>query len=246
MHLLVRETRSLDEAAQAEDLGHAPADLLVLSFSDADLAALAAAHRDGPGLRLAPLGRLRHPLSVDLYLERTAAHARCIVLRLLGGADYWRYGAEELAALCRDRAIPLAVLPGDGREDAALAALSTVDPADYARLDACFRHGGRANMARALAQMAVLAGLSQDAAEAAEPVPQHGVHALDLDSRALAAVVFYRSHLLSEDIAPITALSDALRARGWPWGRSTPEASRRRTRPATWRARSRPGGPAWC
>ena len=218
MHLLVRETRSLDEAAPAVDLGHAPADLLVLSFSDADLAALGAADRGTPSLRLAPLGKLRHPLSVDLYLEQTAAHARCIVLRLLGGLDYWRYGAEELAALCRDRAIPLAILPGDGRDDPALSALSTVDPHHYARLDACFRHGGRQNMARVLRSMGFLAGLAPEAPEPAQPMPQHGVHSLDLAPGPLAAIVFYRSHLLSEDYAPITALEAALRSRGFGVG----------------------------
>ena len=214
MHLLVREAHSLDEAAPAVDLGHGQADLVVLSFSDADLGALAAAHAGGPSLRLAPLGRLRHPLSVDLYLEQTAAHARCVVLRLLGGVDYWRYGTEELAALCRAHAIPLAVLPGDGRDDPALAALSTITPSAYARLDACFRAGGRANMGRALGFMAHLAGLAPDDGRAAEAMPQHGVHTLDLDARPLAAVVFYRSHLLSEDIAPVTALTAALHAKG--------------------------------
>ena len=214
MHLLVRETHSLDDAAPAVDLAHAPADLVVLSFSDADLGALAAAHQPSWSLQLAPLGKLRHPLSVDLYLEQTAAHARCIVLRLLGGIDYWRYGTEELAALCRARSIPLAILPGDGREDPALTALSTVSAAMHTRLDACFRHGGRANMGRALALMAHLAGLSPDEAGTAEPLPQHGVHHLDLDDRPLAAIVFYRSHLLSEDHAPITALTTALNKHG--------------------------------
>ena len=218
MHLLVRETRSLDESAPAVDLAHAPAELVVLSFSDADLAALAAADRGEPGLRLAPLAKLRHPLSVDLYLEQTVQHARCVVLRLLGGLDYWRYGAEELAALCRARGIALAVLPGDGRDDPALTALSTVTPAEHDRLDACFRHGGRANMGRALRVMAYLAGLAPDDAGEAEALPQHGVHALDLDERPLAAVVFYRSHLLSEDIAPVTALADTLRTRGMAVG----------------------------
>ena len=141
-----------------------------------------------------------------------------MVLRLLGGLEYWRYGAEELAALCRTRGIALAVLPGDGRDDPALAALSTVTAADHARLDACFRHGGRANMARALRLMAHLAGLAPDDAGEAEMLPQHGVHALDLDGRPLAAVVFYRSHLLSEDVAPVTALAAALRSRGMAVG----------------------------
>ena len=214
MHLLVREARSLDEAAPAVDLAHGRADLVVLSFSDADLGALAAAHHGPPSLRLAPLGKLRHPLSVDLYLEQTIAHAHCVVVRLLGGLDYWRYGTEELAALCSARGIPLAVLPGEARDDPALADLSTVPPSAYARLNACFRHGGCTNMARALNLMGHLAGLAEDDATPPDPVPQHGVHTLDLDHRPLAAIVFYRSHLLSDDIAPIESLTEALHARG--------------------------------
>jgi cobaltochelatase CobN len=215
MHLLVRETRSLDETAQAVDLGQSSADVVVLSFSDADLGALASVASGGPSLRLASLGRLRHPMSVDLYLEQTARHARCVILRLLGGLDYWRYGAEELAALCRARGIALVLLPGDGGDDPALAALSTVAPEAYARLDACFRHGGPANMARALRLAGHLAGVGPDDGADAEPVDQHGVHVRDAaHGRPMAAIVFYRSHLASGDIAPITALAEALRARG--------------------------------
>jgi cobaltochelatase CobN len=157
-------------------------------------------------------------MSVDLYLEQTVAASRCVIVRLLGGLDYWRYGAEELAALCRARDIPLALLPGDGGEDAALVALSTVSPAAHARLDACFRHGGPQNMARALALAAHLAGRGPDDRSAAEAMPPHGVHALDLVGERLAAIVFYRSHLASGDIAPVTALTAALRARGFAVG----------------------------
>jgi len=218
MHLLVRDTHALDGDEAACDLGQTAADIVVLSFSDADLGALAGAWRampDAPGLRLASLGRLRHPMSVDLYIDRVLAHARCVVVRLLGGVDYWRYGMEEVAASCRTRGIALAVLPGDGLDDPQLAALSTVGPGALGRLDACFRHGGPANMARSLRLAAHLAGRCPDAHEAAEPVPQHGVHVLDLvEDRPLAAVVFYRSHLLSADIVPIEAMMAALRARG--------------------------------
>jgi cobaltochelatase CobN len=196
MHLLVRESRSLDEAAPAVDLGQSAADVVVLSFSDADLGALASVATGKPSLRLASLGRLRHPMSVDLYLEQTARHARCVIVRLLGGLDYWRYGAEELSALCHARGIRLALLPGDGGDDPALAALSTVAPGAYARLDACFRHGGPANMARALALAAHLAGVGADDGGEAEPMDQHGIHACDPpDGRPMAAIVFSRSHL---------------------------------------------------
>ena len=74
MHLLVRETRGLDEAEAAVDLGQSRADLVFLSFSDSDLGALAAAWsaqgEAAPSLRLANLAKLRHPMSVDLYVEQ--------------------------------------------------------------------------------------------------------------------------------------------------------------------------------
>ena len=81
-------------------------------------------------------------MSVDLYVEQVIAHARCVVVRLLGGLEYWRYGAEEFAALCRRAGIALALLPGDGRDDPALAALGTVPPDHRARLSACLAQGG--------------------------------------------------------------------------------------------------------
>jgi cobaltochelatase CobN len=88
----------LDEAEAAVDLGQSRADLVFLSFSDSDLGALAATWsaqgEAAPSLRLANLSRLRHPMSVDLYVEQVIAGARCVVIRLLGGLDYWRYGAE--------------------------------------------------------------------------------------------------------------------------------------------------------
>ncbi len=231
MHLLVRETRSLDDDAPAQDLDQAPAPLVMLSFSDADLAGVAAAHRpDHPELRLASLGRLRHPLSVDLYLEKTVAHAACVVIRLLGGVEWWRYGVEETAALCRANGIALALLPGDACDDTRLRALSTVPPETWAALDTCFRAGGPAHMAQALAWATHAAQLGPKPQPPPPPLAQHAVHALDLAfpsggpeanlaapplaAPPLAAIVFYRSHLLSADIAPIEALIRALRDRG--------------------------------
>ena len=85
-----------------------------------------------PSLRLVSLSDLKHPFSVDLYLENVAAHARFVIVRLLGGADYWRYGVDELAAAARMRGFDLAIVPGDGREDARLAEASTLSTADLA------------------------------------------------------------------------------------------------------------------
>ncbi len=64
MHLLPSDGRSLDADAAAQDLGQSAAEVVVLSFSDGDLAAVAAAHGGDPlypTLRLANLNRLKHP-----------------------------------------------------------------------------------------------------------------------------------------------------------------------------------------
>jgi cobaltochelatase CobN len=221
VHLLVRDTRTLDEETPALDLGQSAADVVLLSFSDSDLGAMAAVWQElpppRPSLRLASLAQLRHPMSVDLYAERVIAGSRCVLLRLLGGLDYWRYGAEEIAAACRQNGIALAILPGDARADARLGGLSTM-PADMlARLEAYFREGGPVNTARALGLAAHLAGWGPDHGLFAEPLPQHGEYRLRQPlrgARPLAAIAFYRSHLQSGDMAPIEALAEALDRRG--------------------------------
>ena len=74
MHIARIESRSLDETVPAVDLDQSPADLVFLSFTDSDLASLAAAWERGadrlPGLRLANLALLKHPFSVDLHIEK--------------------------------------------------------------------------------------------------------------------------------------------------------------------------------
>jgi len=219
MHLLVRETHSLDEDATADDLGQSPGDIVVLSFSDSDLGALAQAWQNmgpnRPSLRLANLARLKHPMSVDIYLEDIVAKARCVILRLLGGLDYWRYGAEETASLCRRLGIALAVIPGDGRQDPTLAELSTVSADTLTRLDDLLAQGGATNMRHALTLAAHAGGLTEDDHATAEPIPLCGIHDFKTPATGpLAVIVFYRSYLLAGDLAPLEALSTALADRG--------------------------------
>ncbi|WP_216074835.1 hypothetical protein, partial [Acinetobacter baumannii] len=82
MHILPATTVTLDEVDRAVDLGQAPGDVVVLSFADSAGAA-------GLSVRLASLRQLKHPLSVDLYVEKTVMGSRFVLVRLLGGLDYW-------------------------------------------------------------------------------------------------------------------------------------------------------------
>jgi cobaltochelatase CobN len=230
MHLLATNSTTLDEIVEPIDLGQTPADLAILSFADSDLAGLAAAwamERDVlPSLRLASLRDLRHPMSVDLWIDRVALHAKVILVRLLGGLEWWRYGVERLSVLARERDIALAVLPGEDRDDPRLAEASTLPQHELDTLLCFFREGGRENMRALLRRLAGHAGIALAAAEP-RPVPRMagylpGAGAVDLDTLAtsltpdcpVAAILFYRSMLLATDTAPIDALCEALAARG--------------------------------
>src|ERR1700683_3149523 len=158
MHLLTTTSTNLDEIVEAVDLGQPPGDIVVLSFADSDLAGLPAAGEANravlPSVRLAHLRELRHPMSVDLWVDRVGAHAKVIVVRLLGGIDWWRCGIERLSTLARERPIALAVLPGEDRDDARLAAASTLPHQELEALLGYFREGGRENLRALLRRLA--------------------------------------------------------------------------------------------
>jgi cobaltochelatase CobN len=178
MHMLRVESRSIDGTAEAVDLDQTPADIVALSFTDTDLSVLAAAWADHrgtlPSLRLANLTSLRHPFSVDLYIEKVITKARFVLVRLLGGKDYWRYGVDELAMLARERGIHLAIIPGDHREDARLDEASTLPVEDLRRIGAYFTAGGPQNIAACLS---FVSGYFSEQPEAPVPVtvPAFGI-----------------------------------------------------------------------
>jgi cobaltochelatase CobN len=230
MHLLRSETRSLDEVVEAVDLDQTPASILFLSFSDGDLAGVADAWEKGkagfPSLRLANLSALRHPFSVDRYVERVGAQAGFVLVRLLGGLDYWRYGVEELSRAARGHGFALAVVPGDAREDARLEAASTLPAAELRRVFGYLHNGGPENLHELLCF--ITHRVSPPCAwREPRPVPAFGLFeagcragpsGLAGDSGSPAAhalILLYRSALLASDALPITALADALAARGF-------------------------------
>ena len=230
MHLLTTSSTGLDEIVEAVDLGQPPGEIAILSFADSDLAALAAAWETEraalPSLRLAHLRDLRHPMSVDLWIDRVGGHAKVILVRLLGGLDWWRYGVDRLAALARKRGTALAVLPGEDRDDPRLDAASTLSQHELRVLLQYFREGGSGNLRALLRRLARHAGCALQAS-GPRAVPRHagylpGEGAVAVErlietpapDRPVVSIIFYRAMLLADDIAPVDALSAALAARG--------------------------------
>src|SRR6516165_6206429 len=230
MHLLTTSSTGLDEIIEAIDLGQPPGEIAILSFADSDLAGLSAAwaaERTAlPSLRLAHLRDLRHPMSVDLWIDRVGKNAKIIVVRLLGGLDWWRYGVERLAAIARERGSVLAVLPGEDRDDPRLDAASTLPSDELRALLQYFREGGIANLRALLRRLARHTGCALETHEPTS-VPRFATYlpgqgALTLGQlcqrlatdRSVVPVIFYRAMLLAGDTAPIDALCAALTARG--------------------------------
>jgi cobaltochelatase CobN len=231
LHLLAAQPGEAADSQRAVDLDQSPGDIVVLSAADSELACLATA-RQGintagfPTLRVANLLQLGHPMSVDLYVDKTVAGARLVIVRLLGGRSYWSYGVEQTVATCREHGIPLALLPGDDQPDPDLDAASTVNGEARHRLWQYCVHGGPANARDLLCFAASLLGMDAPWQEprpllrAGLVWPGEGVSDLAAvrarwpGPRPVAALVFYRALVQAGNLEPVDALVRALLAAG--------------------------------
>ena len=227
MHILASQTRRIDDGGDAVDLGQSPADILFLSAADTELGSFAAAQKrlgaDATSLRLANLMALAHPYSVDLYAEQTLRGSKLVILRILGGVEYWRYGLERFEEEARAGGLDLIVLPGDDKWDEDLTARSTRPLEEVHRFWRYCVEGGAENYANALLYAA---SLLEQGEEPAHPVPLPragiflpGVTTPDLEdlrstwrdpARPVAAITFYRALVQGAQTAPVDALVDAL------------------------------------
>ncbi len=229
MHVLAAQSGVIGDAVEPVDLAQEPGDIVVISAADSELAALARAHdtiADAPSLRLANFMALTHNYSVDLYVENTLCAAKLIVLRLLGGAAYWPYGLEQIAALARDNDIKLAVLPGDAKADDGLLVHSTLSSDQTQLLWSYLTQGGPENMQGFLQACTHLIG---DGVAPPSPMPLlkaglywpgeanpsiESVKARWQEGAPVAAITFYRALIEGANTAPVDAMIEALGERG--------------------------------
>lgn len=229
MHLLLAQKGSISDGDEAFDLGQSPGDILFLSAADTEIASVADfANRGDLRWRLVNLASLRHPMSVDMWIDKTARHAKLVVLRALGGVSYFSYLIEALTAASKAHGLRFAALPGDDRPDAGLDPWSTVSADDRAGLWSYLVEGGETNMARfadmaeALVSGAARPGTAQVLAKAGIWWPGRGVIGVEAwdatgpvaKASPLAVVTFYRALVQSGQTQPVEALVEALTARG--------------------------------
>lgn len=229
MHLLAATPGAISDGTEPVDLGQTPADVVIISAADTELAALSDARAemtDPPTLRLANMMHLTHPMSVDLHLDDCATKSRLVIARILGGAGYWKYGLIQYAARLREAGIPFAALPGDDKPDPELRELSTIGSEEYDTLWSYFVEGGPENSTNLLAYAkAMLDG--GDKPTAPRPLLRAGVYwpgagIADLaaartgwtDGAPVVPIIFYRALVQGGGLNPINRLARSLSRAG--------------------------------
>ncbi|WP_108879835.1 cobaltochelatase subunit CobN [Anderseniella sp. Alg231-50] len=230
MHLLAARPGDITDGTEPVDPDQSPADVIFISAADTELAALSQARaglgEDAPALRLAQLGWLKHPYSVDLYLDKTATKSRLVIARLLGGRAYWTYGLDEFATRLKQAGVLFAALPGDDKPDETLRSVSTVSDEDWAALWSYMVEGGPENAGNLLRLTRHMLD-GEERPPAASPLLRAGHYwpgTAQADQQTVAAnwvaeapvatIVFYRALVQGGGLDPVDRMIEALQARG--------------------------------
>jgi len=165
------------------------------------------------------IGEVRwfHPDRSDQVPD--VAGASIVVVRLLGGRGQWDGGFDELLRRCADAGIPLVAVGGEAEPDPDLVAASTVPTGVATEAHRYLYAGGPANAAnvlRFLSDTVLFTGVGFDPPQVLEPVGIWDGAGIGSEgsrrdpSRPLAAVVFYRAHLVAGNTTYVRDLCDAL------------------------------------
>jgi cobaltochelatase CobN len=197
-----------------------PAPIAFITAADTDIQTLAVAATklptEFPQVRVVNLLQLQQQLTIDTYAEDVLTAAKVIIVRLIGGQSYWSYGLEVVQETARQTGAVLIVLPGDERPDPTLMSHSTASLADVDRVWQYLIEGGVDNYRQLLNFIASRWLDFECEYRSPEVVPRVGIYdetrwlpdGLPLEGGA--AIIFYRAHYLSGNLAAIEALCQAL------------------------------------
>ncbi|MBB6144934.1 cobaltochelatase CobN [Silvibacterium bohemicum] len=222
----VREPAALMDATQPQQ---ATGGIMLLSHADTDLLTLTKARELLPPefeVNGYSLNSLRSEDQMEVLLAGELGCARAIVLRVHGPLSSIP-GFDRLRAVCVERGQSLVLISGTGELTPEFSQTVNV-PADVMETAASYLSlGGVSNfveMCRFLSDRLLLTGHGY---ALPSPMPEHGVYLPDMEAadieewerradplKPTAAVLFYRAHRMSGNLAFIDALAQAIEARG--------------------------------
>ena len=206
-----------------------PSPIIFLTYADTDIQTLAAAQSNldpcFPGIRVVNLLNLQQQLTIDVYLETIVSQAKIVILRLLGGSTYWSYGFERIKEITQQYKIALFVLPGDNAPDLDLISHSTVSLTVVHQLWRYLIEGGTENYCNGLQYISDICLHTNYHPDAPKSVPELGQYtwknisenSVQLSNQLnqkkrdrTCGILFYRSHYLAGNTAPIDQLCESL------------------------------------
>ena len=243
MHLFAAQPgAAFDDGAGIIDLDQTPAELIIMSGADSVLSLLAHTSdrlpEEYPSLRLVNTLHLNKPAAFDLWqdkvLDRTSPSlphgTKVVVVSLLGGIRYWRYGLEALQQWAARKRATLVVVPGEDVEDQDVLSSGTVSAEDAHRLWRYLREGGPCNAQRLFdyvlhrwlrpdndaAQAVGHAQVVPSAIRHADrPAAQHSSLVCGQSAAATLILVIYRSHVQAANSAVFDHFAEVLAAVGF-------------------------------
>ncbi|MGB1238218.1 MAG: cobaltochelatase subunit CobN, partial [Pseudomonadales bacterium] len=237
MHLLAAKPGGFVDEEGIIDLQQDPAEIVILSAADSQLAALSAglasselaSAEAGLSVRIANWMALSKPAAYDLYEHKVLQHATLVVVSLLGGRNYWPYGFERLCDWARGAGRTLILVPGDDTPDPELTAASDVSAEQHSAVWRFLRESGAQNSRDLLHYLAAEFFARNYPWQAAKALPRALLYwpestqstvtytqccAHWQDDSPVVALLFYRSHLQSANTAVFDGLIAKLIAAG--------------------------------
>ncbi|CAM1353116.1 cobaltochelatase subunit CobN [Tenacibaculum halocynthiae] len=211
-------------------IDQSPGDIVFLSSADSDLFMMNNAYKlvhnsveNAPSFRFANLSYFKQELTIDTYVDEVISSAKIVVLKLLGGKAYYNYLCEAVTDCCQENNIKLIFLPGDNKPDLELMQSSNIPLKNVDLIWKYIQSGGIENCQSALQLISNRISDVEIIPNAIKTIPdlflyhpKEGIYTtIKSKSNQKQVIIFgYRSYYLSNNLAPIHSLINALETQG--------------------------------
>ena len=148
MHLINNKSFITNNGPHGHENKQSPADIIFLTSADTEITLLSKSLRKikgRPSVRLQNILNLNDNSAVDSYIKETLSKAKIVIVRILGGRNYWSYGVDQILADQMKKEYRIIFLPGDDKFDEQLFAMSSIKGNDYRNIWSYFIEGGPEN-----------------------------------------------------------------------------------------------------
>tara|TARA_Y100001968_G_scaffold333683_1_gene398351 strand:- start:35210 stop:38944 length:3735 start_codon:yes stop_codon:yes gene_type:complete len=200
-----------------------PAPVLFLTSASTDITTLSSLlSNDGytfwhNKLRALEISHISHKAQIDHYINTTAKRSKIIIVRFLGGKNYWPYGFEQLVEWSKievNRKLIIISATDENRDE--LNELSNISMKYVRHLSSLLNNGGADNYSKALEIIKSLMKNNKIKIKNSDIKQHKDVELTDWKKEKgdKVAIILYKSYLYSGDTSVSRILNTLLRKKG--------------------------------